>query len=106
MWDKFPHELTQAVQGAVWTAILAIVGRLMWHSLEVQRKNRTFLSLALLWEMPVAIGMGFIAAGVSDYVGLDGYPRDAAVVFLAYLGPRGIEEILAKVIAARSGGRS
>ncbi len=79
-----------------------LIGRLMWHSGEVQRGRRRFLSWELVWEMPVAAGMTLIGLGVSDYLGLGVMPTAAIVSTATYLGPRGLEVIAARVLASRA----
>ena len=49
--------------GAAATLIGAFAGRLMWHSAEVRRGHRRFLSKELLWEIPIAVGMALIGEG-------------------------------------------
>ena len=86
------------------TLILAYIGRLLWHVGEVQRGRRRFFSTHLLWEVVTAIGVGLVADGVVEHVGLTGGPKTAAVVAIAYLGPRGLEALIARLLDNRRGG--
>ena len=51
-----------------------------------------------------AIGVGLVADGVVEHVGLTGGPKTAAVVAIAYLGPRGLEALIARLLDNRRGG--
>lgn len=73
------------------TLFWAIVGRLLYHTRLVQMGRRRFLSIQLLWELPVALGMGFVADGLAAWLSLAGRPAVALIVSASYLGPRIIE---------------
>lgn len=88
--------------GAATTIIGAVMGRLMYHTSEVRKQNRKFFGWELLWELPVAFGMGMIGEGSSSYLDLDPTATVALIVALAYLGPRGIEVVLAKWVGKKS----
>lgn len=77
--------------GAATTIIGATMGRLMWHTGEVKKQNRKFFGIELLWELPVAFGMGIFGEGVASYFELSDTSGVALIVGLAYLGPRGAE---------------
>lgn len=85
------------------TLILAYIGRLLWHVGEVQRGRRRFFSTHLLWEVVTAIGVGLVADGVVAHVGLTGGPKTAAVVAIAYMGPRGLEALVGRLLDNRRG---
>ncbi|MEN2980973.1 phage holin family protein [Tistrella bauzanensis] len=88
------------------TVLAAYIGRLLFHVGEVQRGRRTWWSRHLIWEVIAAVGIGLIADGVAAYAGLlDGPVRIAVVVGLSYLGPRGVQDIILRIVAARTGGR-
>lgn len=86
-----------------WLAVVgaAIAGRLMAHAQAVQEGQRRFFGPYLLWEVPIAIGMGYIAAGAAEWVGLAGNPQLAMVAAASYLGPNGVEAILSRFMAGR-----
>lgn len=75
-----------------------ILGRLIYHSGEVKMKRRKFFSKELVLEMPIALGMGFIAHGVCMYFGLTGDIDTGAAILAGYLGPRSIDSIFDKVL--------
>lgn len=93
---KLPPELSQTVWSGLFTMALAWLGRLMWHVREVQGQRRKFFSVHLVWELLTACCIGLMADGLAEYLGLSGRPATAVVIFIAYLGPRGVEEILLK----------
>ncbi|WP_051045279.1 phage holin family protein [Tistrella mobilis] len=94
----------QACDAIGLACLLAYVGRLLWHVGEVQRGRRRFFSTHLLWELLAAIGIGLVADGMATHLGLVGAPRTAAIVAIAYLGPRGLEDLVGRLLAARKGG--
>lgn len=100
LWSWLRHALD--LIGA--TLILAYIGRLLWHVGEVQRGRRRFFSTHLLWEVVTAIGVGLVADGIVEHVGLTGGPKTAAVVAIAYLGPRGLEALIGRLLDTRRGG--
>lgn len=73
------------------TLFWAFVGRLLYHTRLVQLGRRRFLSMQFLWELPVALGMGFVADGLAAWLSLTGRPAVALIVSVSYLGPRVIE---------------
>lgn len=104
-----PHWLSEAADaifgGTVTTLMGAIVGRLMWHAREVKNGKRKFLSVELLWDIPVAIGMALIAEGIASHFGLTQPSTTGLVAMAAYLGPRGMEIWIERIIHFRSGGK-
>lgn len=86
-----------------WLAVIgaAIAGRMMAHAKAVQDGQRRFFGPHLLWEIPIALGMGYIAAGSAEWMGLAGNPQLALVAAASYLGPSGVEALLGRLMAAR-----
>lgn len=84
--------------GAVTTIIAALGGRLVYHAGEVKAKRRRFLGWELLWEVPVAVMMAFVGEAVGDYFDLSQNVTIGVVATLAYLGPRGAEVVMEKII--------
>lgn len=98
MWEKLPPELRDAMISFVVTWSLAGLGRLMWHVQEVSRGRRQFFSLWLIWELITALACGFVAVGIAEYLGFAGNVAIAVVIVVSYLGPRGIEALLERVL--------
>lgn len=73
-----------------------MLGRLMYHARQVQLGKRKPLTWLLLWDVPVALGMGWIAYGIASFASL---PWEATVSFAlvtSYLGPYGIDALFVK----------
>jgi hypothetical protein len=86
--------LKQAVDGLLTAIVWGVAGRLMWVAQEVKAGRRRILSVPLLlWELPVAVAMSQVGAGVAEYLSLSGSVRDGVIVVVAYIGPRMIEHI-------------
>lgn len=95
---QIPSEIAQALWSFVATWALAFLGRLGWHVQEVTAQRRRFWSWQLLWEVLTALSMGYVAEGVADYLGLSGKQAIAVVIIVAYLGPRGLEELIRRFL--------
>ena len=89
--DTMYEALRNLLGGAATTVVAALAGRMMYHTSEVKKKNRKFFGRELVWELPVAFGMGLVGEGVAAYMELSETVGVALIVALAYLGPRGIE---------------
>lgn len=85
--------LNAAMKGFLLTLFASTIGRLMFHVREVQAGRRKFWSWQLLYEWPTAIGMGMIADGAAEFLGLTDGQRTAFVASVAFLGPPLIQEI-------------
>ena len=70
---------------------------LLGRALHLARTDRRPLGWSLLWELPVAIGMGIVGKGIADYFGLDGFPEYAVTISIAYVGPRVIDLAISEV---------
>ena len=97
MSDWIPAPLRDAAASAGLTIVLAWLGRMMWHVRQVQLGDRPFFGRELWLELPMAVCIAFVADGVAEYFGLHGKPAMAAVIIIAYLGPRGIEAWLCRL---------
>ena len=100
MFDYFDPE---QVLGWLMITMGAAVGRIMFHIKEVRRGMRTFFSFELLMELPIALGMGFIASGIGEYLNMHGNAQLGLVIIVSYLGPRWIDYI-ADLIATKKFG--
>ncbi len=86
-----------------WLTVIgvALAGRLAAHSRAVQAGQRRFWGPHLLWELPIAVCMGYIGAGVAEIMGLSGSPQLAVVAAASYLGPDGVEAIVTRILDRR-----
>lgn len=69
-----------------------MLGRLMYL---VRNDRRQFGWRLFLYELPMALGMGIVGKGVSDFFGFNplGYMDDACMIVAGYLGPRVIDKL-------------
>ncbi|CAH2606506.1 conserved membrane protein of unknown function (plasmid) [Rhodovastum atsumiense] len=90
-WRDIAH--TAATAGG-----LGLLGRLL--ALAAHRRP---LGWSLLWEVPTAIGMGWIGQGLGEWLGLLGFPRFALIISISYVGPRLIDAAVVAVQARIAG---
>lgn len=88
-----PEWLKNITNGSLMSVFWAVVGRAMFHAKLVQQGRRRVFSLALIWELPIALGMYMVGADIADAMGSTGHIRDGIIVSCAYLGPRAIEQL-------------
>ncbi len=93
--------LHKLLGGAGTALVAAVVGRLMWHAVEVRSRRRPAFGLFLVWEVPMAIGMALIGDGAGEYLDLTDSQTVALIAVLSYLGPRGICAALERWWVAR-----
>lgn len=86
---------------AISAALLGLLGRLM----SMVQEQRNPFSTSLLWELPLAIGLGWIGRGVGEYFQLSGFMLMSCSIVLAYLGPRIISWVATKYLGIPSGDR-
>lgn len=73
-----------------------ILGRLMFHARQVQMGKCKPLTWALLWDLPIALGMGWIALGIASWLEVRHEVTISIALIVAYLGPYGIDSLFAK----------
>lgn len=78
-WDKI---LPWAFMGGA-----GMLGRLMYHAKQVQAGKRKPFSWVLLWDLPIALGMGWIALGVATWLSISWEPAISLALAISYLGP-------------------
>ena len=93
-----PGWLKDILQGSSLSFLWAGVGRLMFHARQVQQGRRRLFSRALLLELPIALGMGMVGAGVAEWWGFQGQVRDAVLVSAGFVGPRAIEQLIERLL--------
>ena len=102
MKDILPPEIWQPIVNGLSAIGAAILGRLVWHVRQAQKAERKFISIHLVFELIIAVGIGLVADGALEYYGLTGSPKTAGTIVLAYLGPGGIEFIIRRYLAGRA----
>ncbi len=85
-----------AAQGAA-AGGLGLIGRLI----ALAGASRRPSGWSLLWEVPLAIGLGVVGKGVADWLALTGFPAYAVTIAVSYVGPRGIDIALARYEAGK-----
>lgn len=80
-----------------WTGAAGIIGRLMFHARQVQRGKRKPWSWALLFDLPIAFGMGWGVYGLCVWGALGPEPTVSASIAASYLGPYSIDRVFAWV---------
>ena len=100
MFEHFngPDWLKDILQGSSLSFIWAGVGRLMFHARQVQQGRRRLFSKSLLLELPIALGMGMVGAGIAEWWGFQGQVRDAVLVSAGFVGPRAIEQTIERLL--------
>ena len=100
MFEHFngPEWLKDILQGSSLSFIWAGVGRLMFHARQVQQGRRRLFSKSLMLELPIALGMGMVGAGVAEWWGFTGQVRDAVLVSAGFVGPRAIEQMIERLL--------
>lgn len=76
--------------GALSTVVGAVLARLMWHGNQARKGLRKFIGVELVWELPVAFGMGMVGEALSSYLSLTQPVSTGLIIALAYMGPRGV----------------
>lgn len=89
---SLPPDAAGTLIAAGWAIVWAFVGRLLYvMNLVRLGKRNSFFSLQTFWELGVAVGMGVVAGGLSEYVGLTGLTSAGFIAATSYLGPHVIE---------------
>jgi LydA holin phage, holin superfamily III len=96
-------DLMGSGEWATWayTGGAGVLGRLMFHAKQVQAGRRKPLSWALFWDIPIALGTGWIALGVASQLGLAWEPTMSAALIMAYLGPYGIDTLFVRWLESK-----
>ena len=86
-----------AVHGAA-AGGMGALGRL----LALATSNRRPSGWNLLWEIPLAIGMGVLGKGVADHFAFTGFTNFAIIIAVSYTGPRLIDIVLERYSQGKS----
>lgn len=88
-----------------WTGGASIIGRLMFHARQVQQGKRKPLTWALVWDLPIAFGMGWVVYGICVWFDLAPEPTISASIAASYLGPYSVDRLFS-LLADRYFGES
>lgn len=86
-----------ASQGAL-AGGMGMLGRMLALAASTKRP----MGICLLWEIPMAIGMGVVGKGIADAFGLTGFSNFAVIIAVSYTGPRLIDIALARYAEGKS----
>lgn len=73
-----------------------MLGRLMYHAKLVQRGERKPFSAALLFDIPIALGSGWVSIGFCKYMDMPWEAVVSSAIVAAYFGPYGMDTLFAK----------
>lgn len=103
MPEKTLVEVVAAWGGpALASLFAALIGRLAYHSTEVKAGRRAFFGREVLWELPIAVFAAIIGDALASYMGWQSPVSTGVVATLAYLGPRGSEALITRLIRWKS----
>lgn len=97
----FPETLPWVITGGT-----GVLGRLMFHARQVQRGHRKPLSWTLLWDLPIALGMGWIALGLGAWLHVVWEATISISLITSYLGPHAIDLGFSKWSDKKLGGKT
>lgn len=95
-WQMMSPAVKQTIWSGGATIVAAWLGRLAYHAQLVRLGQRRFWSPDLAMELLLATAIGFFADGVLDYFAIHGKASTAGIIAASYLGPRGIEHLIAR----------
>lgn len=88
MSDKF-----EWANAAPWAMIggAGMLGRITYHARQVQLGKRKPFSLILLWDIPVALTMGWVAFGLATVIKMPWEATVSMALVSSYLGPHAMD---------------
>lgn len=75
------------------TGAAGVLGRLTFHAKQVQDGKRKPFSWALLWDLPIALCMGWMALGLGAWLKVDWEVTISLSLATSYLGPYAIDRL-------------
>ncbi len=110
MLENVPQEIKDAAVGLLGLVPTAVLARILWrHRMVRIGERRRFWSWDLITELPMAVFCAILGGGAAQYLNLDFMAANALVGAASWLGPRGIEICIARVVdryALKPGGES
>lgn len=89
--------MNDVAQPYLWTGGASILGRLMYHARQVQAGKRKPVTWALLFDLPIALAMGWIVYGVTVWLAMGAEMTISAAIASAYLGPWTVDRLFARL---------
>lgn len=68
------------------------MGRLIFHAKQVQQGKRKPLTWALFWDLPIGVGMGWMAFGLGTWLNVKWEVTISIGMAISYLGPYAIDK--------------
>lgn len=73
-----------------------MLGRLMYHARLVQAGTHKPFTWVLLWDLPIALGAGWVAYGLATWLHVVWEVTVSLSIVVSYLGPYAIDTVFAK----------
>lgn len=91
-----------ATQGVI-AGALGMVGRLMAIAVEKDRPT-TFKGVLrrLVWEIPLAVGLGVVGKGAAEILGMSGFAHYALIIVVAYSGTQIVDLMVRKALESET----
>lgn len=80
----------------LFTGGAGVLGRAVYHAVQVQQGKRKSLSWVVVWDIPIAVCMGWIGLGAAVWFKLPWESTVSFAMVASYLGPYGIDTLFAK----------
>lgn len=90
----------------IFTGGAGMIGRLMYHSKQVQLGKKKPVSWMLFWDIPIALGTGWISLGLCKWWGVEWEATVSVAIVAGYLGPYGIDTLFEKILEWRFGSKN
>lgn len=79
----------------LWAGGAGVMGRAMYHAHLIQQGKRKSI-LWIVCDLFIALGMGWIVLGLSDWVGLTFKVSQSLAIVAAWAGPQLIDQIISR----------
>lgn len=80
-----------------------MVGRLMYHAKMVQAGVRKPFSWVLFWDLPIALGAGWVALGIATHFHVAWEVAVSLSIVVSYLGPYSLDTLFDKWVNFKFG---
>lgn len=85
----------------IMTGAAGMIGRLAFHAKQVQSGNRKAFSWILLWDIPIALCMGWLALGIGVWLKVNWEVTISLSLVTSYLGPHAIDLLFLRWIESK-----
>lgn len=84
-------EYIEQIASSAGAIAAGMIGTMMKRAHLTRENGKPFWTRDIFIEIPIAIGMGIIGAGVAEMMALSGMPAAALTAMAGYLGPPAID---------------